>query len=429
MLKPSRWTLLGLTAIGLICICRTQETQEDIVLRPNEEKIIHYLDPKDDADPIALLQAKIAKGQTKLDYDPKFGYLPSILRVLNIPVSSQCLVFSKTSAQVSLISPKTPRALYFGDDAYVGYVQGAKHLELSGVDPKKGAIFYSLSKGADGKPKFERELTCMRCHIGPKTAQVPGYLVRSTFCTADGSARSQRVEFVSGHTSPVSIRWGGWYVTGKSENDVHLGNSTITDERHPADMDPKPGTDVVDLKDRFDTSKYIAPTSDIVSLMLFDDSLRIHNLIIHAQYESRLAGTASGSKNSVKQACEFLLNYMTFRDEPALKGKLTGTSSIIADFEKKGPWDKKHRSLRDLDMTTRMFKYPCHYMIYSTEFDALPSEVKDYLYGRLFQIYTGKDKSKMYSTIPPDLGKETLDILLDTKPDFKAWVDRRAIIR
>src|SRR5205085_4223634 len=73
-------------------------------------------------DPVAKFSQKIASGQLKLAYEAEHGYLPALLKALDVPVSSQSLVFSKTSFQRDLINPQRPRALYFNDDVYIGYV-------------------------------------------------------------------------------------------------------------------------------------------------------------------------------------------------------------------------------------------------------------------------------------------------------------------
>ena len=93
-------------------------------------------------DPVALLQKKIDRGEVKLDYEPKHGYLKSVLEKLAIPVDSQTLVFSKTSFQYKKISPEEPRALYFNDDVYIGQVHDGKVIEVVSFDPVQGAIFY-----------------------------------------------------------------------------------------------------------------------------------------------------------------------------------------------------------------------------------------------------------------------------------------------
>ncbi len=85
-------------------------------------------------DAIARLQQRIDSGAVTLNFDAKWGYLPSVLKALGVPVSSQGLVFSKTSLQVDRIGPWAPRALYFNDDVYLGWVQGGPIMEVASVD-------------------------------------------------------------------------------------------------------------------------------------------------------------------------------------------------------------------------------------------------------------------------------------------------------
>src|SRR4051812_6766031 len=87
------------------------------------------------ADPVAQLQGRLDSGEVTLKSDPQRGYLPAILGELKVPVSSQTLVFSKTSFQFTQIAPSRPRALYFNDEVYVGHVQGSQLLEFASVDP------------------------------------------------------------------------------------------------------------------------------------------------------------------------------------------------------------------------------------------------------------------------------------------------------
>src|SRR5215472_6764885 len=74
------------------------------------------------SDPVSQLQQRIQTGKAKLEYDPDYGYLPAMLRNLQAPISSQVLVFSKTSFQAARISPRMPRALYINDRVSVGWV-------------------------------------------------------------------------------------------------------------------------------------------------------------------------------------------------------------------------------------------------------------------------------------------------------------------
>ena len=107
-------------------------------------------------DRVAALIDRIESGEAKLDYDPERGYLESLLAALEIDVSSQMLVYSQTSLQSRLIGPKTPRAIYFNDDVYVGSVPGAP-IEIASLDPNLGPVFYLLEQ-APAAPAFSAEL-------------------------------------------------------------------------------------------------------------------------------------------------------------------------------------------------------------------------------------------------------------------------------
>src|SRR6202046_4242166 len=114
---------------------------EDTFYIPLDDAAIQYAGPASDS--IAQLEKQIEAGKAKLDYAPNgWGYLPAVLKYLNINTDSQVLVFSRTSIQTSHISPRTPRAIYFNDDAAVGFVQNREVLELSAIDPKQGGGFY-----------------------------------------------------------------------------------------------------------------------------------------------------------------------------------------------------------------------------------------------------------------------------------------------
>src|SRR6185503_3972792 len=101
---------------------------------------------------------------SRLDRSCEKVFLASFLKILGIPASSQMLVFSTTSLQLRFISPSNPRAIYFSEDVYVGYIPGGR-LEVVGLDPELGAIFYifDIPRHADAI-RFERSERCMNCH-------------------------------------------------------------------------------------------------------------------------------------------------------------------------------------------------------------------------------------------------------------------------
>jgi hypothetical protein len=169
---------------------------------------------------------------TALRYEPEHGYLKSVLEQLSIAVSSQTLVFSKTSFQYKKITPQTPRALYFNDDVYVGQVQDGKVLEFVSFDAKQGAVFYILDEHRQDRPVLQRaELDCTQCHVAAGTRNVPSVLLRSIFTNPTGTQASRTPSYITGQESPLSERWGGWYVTGSSGLQTHMGNALVEESR------------------------------------------------------------------------------------------------------------------------------------------------------------------------------------------------------
>ncbi len=166
-------------------------------------------------DPIQEIQQQLDDGTVELEYDEEHGYLQSLLNLLEVQPSSQVLVHSKTSFQLRRISPSRPRAVYFNDEASVGWVQNGDVLELMATDPVLGEIFYTLSQEETERPKFLRDRgQCIICHASSRTKTVPGGLVRSVFASASGQPQFGSGTFTIDHSSPFKERWGGWYVTG-----------------------------------------------------------------------------------------------------------------------------------------------------------------------------------------------------------------------
>src|SRR6516164_8473809 len=71
------------------------------------------------------------------------------------------------------------------------------------------------------------------------------------------------------------------------------------------------------------------------------------------------------TKSRIKSVCEPLVEYLFFCREAPLTDRIAGTSPFAEEFAQRGPRDSQRRSLRELDLSRRMFKYPCSYLIYS----------------------------------------------------------------
>lgn len=384
---------------------------------------------------VSRLEERLQAGKAQLVYEENFGYLRSLLRELNVSQSSQMLVFSKTSFQRNRIAPRTPRALYFSDEVYVGFCQLGDVLEVSAVDPRLGTVYYTLEQARGEKPRFVRQGdNCLICHASTQTQGVPGHLVRSTFPDSSGFPLLAAGTFRIDHTSPLKNRWGGWYVTGTHGKQTHLGNLIVRGRHVPEPLDNAAGLNLTSLGERVGRSAYLTAHSDIVALMVLEHQAEGHNLLTRAAFQTRQALHLEAALNRelkepanhrwdstlvrIKSAGEPLVKYMLFSEEAALTDKIRGTSGYAEEFMKKGPRDAKGRSLRDLDLERRLFKYPCSYLIYSASFDALPGEVKDYVLKRIWDVLNGRDPAKEFTHLSPVDRQAILEILLDTRPNL-----------
>jgi hypothetical protein len=388
-------------------------------LMPFDEDTIGYSKTKARG-PIPALQEKIDRGEVTLKFDPQFGYLPAILDALGVPKSSQVLVFSKTSFQRERISPAHPRALYFNDDAYIGYVAGSSLLEFSMADPKLGGVFYTLEQVNVPRPKFVRNDQCLECHASAKSMGVPGHLVRS-FGTDDNGV----VDLNSGislvtHRTPLADRWGGWYVTGSHGSQPHRGNLVGKEAFVRQEKQPNHLGNLTDLGKFFDARDYLTGSSDIVALMVLEHQYHMHNFITRLNYEATVSLQQYGHLNYLRSKVDGIVRYLLFAEEAPITAKISGNTDFTKKFSAAGPKDKKGRSLREFDLRTRLFKYPCSYLIYSEPFENLPAAAKEKIYARLYEVLSGKDSSADFQQIPFATKKAILEILLDTKKDLPA---------
>lgn len=100
-------------------------------------------------DPFTRIKSRLESGEMDFNYGSEKDFVVSLLKELKIPKTSQMLVFSATSLQTGLISTSNPRALYFNEDLYLGWVPGGK-IEIVSIDPALGGIFYIFEfKGTD----------------------------------------------------------------------------------------------------------------------------------------------------------------------------------------------------------------------------------------------------------------------------------------
>jgi hypothetical protein len=384
------------------------------------------------SDPVGLLDDRLRQGLGQLEFEGPQGYLRSVLRALNVPVESQIAVFSKTSRQKDLIHPGNPRTIFFNDSVAVAWMYGG-FIELASHDPHQGTVFYTLEQEQTARPTFQRHDDCLGCHSADASLGVPGMVVRSMFTAPDGRPRLVLGGSLVDHRTPIEERWGGYYVTGATADVRHLGNAFVTDEEDPSRMVTPKTLQLGSLEGRFDIGYYLSPHSDVGALMVFDHQMYMMNLITRVGWEARVAlydkahGRQVDADKIVRESAEEFVDYLLFIDEAPLPAPIQSaavrhSSAYARAFTGQGPFDRKGRSLRELDLQRRLLRYPCSYMIYSEAFDGLPVSAKAAIYARLWQVLSGKAEGEKYKRLNPADTRAIVEILRDTKADLPAYI-------
>lgn len=357
----------------------------------------------------------------RLDRSSEKAFLTSFLKILNIPASSQTLVFSTTSLQLRFISPANPRAIYFNEDIYVGYIPGGR-IEVVALDPELGAIFYIFDiPKAPEKIRFERSERCMNCHAGEDTGHVPGLVIKSVVPGPGGGTLDAFRSGRSGHGIPFSERLGGWHVTGRHGITNHWGNLTGRYVAGRIETFPNPPGS------RFPCAKYPVETSDVLAHLLHEHQAGFVNRVVEAGYRARTALFIAGGKLTPSQTAELdeqariIVRYLLFTEEvPLPGGGVEPDPAFKADFLRERRATAEGLSLKDLDLTTRLFKHRCSYMIYSAVFEGLPVEMKSRIHGRLQTVLQDANRDPDSAHLPVAERRAIRAILQATLKDLPA---------
>lgn len=413
--------IAALLLAGLLCAGATTSAQRAGMFQgsADDPNIQYSTGPLDNV--VDRLNAQIDAGKLTLTFEGRGGYLASTMAALGLQADSQMLVFSKGSLQGRRISQQNPRAIYFSDVAALGFVRNGDALEVAVQDAKQGVVFYTLAQKPVDRPRFKREMICLGCHMTGDTHGVPGLLMFSSTPETDKTFGS--IVFTR-HTMPMAKRFGGWVVTGEAPPGHHLGNGLEALGETPSPVLPS-------AEGLFDPDGYPTVKSDVAALMVFAHQAGMVDLLVRAGWEARMAGAhlpAVPGKNVgaafpvLKAVADDVVDSLLFIGEARLEGAAKGSSGFAQRFEAQGPADARGRSLRQLDLTTRLLKYPCSYLIYSPMFDALPPVMKGLVYERLWQVLSGAEKDPRYRAALTLADRQAIvDILIATRTGLPAY--------
>ncbi len=388
-------------------------------------------------DVIRRLETRIAAGEFRFQGSDR-EVARALLQALNIPESSQVLVFSKTSFQLSLIHPNTPRALYFSSECYVGWVPGGL-MEVTSIDPRLGPVFYTfdphLPEG--GQTRFHRDSDCLRCHGGTFVREIPALFVRSIATDRNGQPIFSQGSTVVDDTTPFNERWAGWYVTGTGGLVRHRGNILSRERDGGLVVDVDFGGNRTQLPSAVDANRFLGAGSDVVALLMLEHQCGMQNALTRAahqcrrilQYQHNLQrdlketiteGPTYDSARRVYDSCaQEVLDRLLFREAATFpEGSLAGDHLFARDYSHRGIRTRDGRSLADLDLGTRLFKLRCSPLIYSDTFRQLPEHLRDRILERLHRILDEPELEPRYAHLEAAERKSIREILTETLPGF-----------
>lgn len=390
-----------------------------VPFQPDVNAEPHGYFTREPKDRFTRLMNDLGTERMPLDRASELAFLRSLLAALEIPVSSQLLVFSNTSLQLSLINPSNPRALYFSDDLYLGYVPGGK-IEVASVDAELGAVFYIFDIPRDASPvRVERARRCMNCHANEDTLHVPGLVVKSVAPGSGGGSLDSFRRELSGHGVPLSERFGGWHVTGLGAFDGHLGNRMGKLFQGELSWTPLPPAT------RFSWGRYPVTTSDLLAHLVHEHQVGFVNRLVRAQYRARAlrqgspGGLASAPSAELDADVRDLVRYLLFADEvPLPEGGVTGDAGFKSAFSRNRR-EIEGRSLKDFDLKTRLFRHRCSYLVHTALFEGLDPEVRSRVVrGMVSALKPGSDNAE-FAYLGEEEKAKARAILHRTVPGFE----------
>jgi hypothetical protein len=387
-------------------------------------------------DPMSVLLKRLGDPNEALSEPNGKPLVRRLLKELGIPMESQVLVFTKTSLQRRVVNPESPRALYFNEDVYLGWMPNGR-IEIASMDPKVGGVFYFQRPLDDSEqPIFHREESCLGCHAGSATNFLPGLLARSVF--PDGNGRSlKNVKTFDriGHQVPFDERWGGWLLSGEVGTARHMANALASVEDGKATLGQAKQPSKF-----FNAELHLRPDSDVLAMLLHDHQISMHHWMMEAHYRVRqglhdakvqdtsrasLEAIESGEREDLEACVDRLMRYLLFADEAPM-GEESWKDG--GDYRKVFLADRRQtvdgRSLKDLKLRERIFKYRCSYMIYSKAFAALPLSLREEVYHRLYKVLT--NDADGFEHLGQEEREGILSILTETLPEAAAYWSREA---
>ena len=356
-------------------------------------------------DRVSRLLDAVGRGEISVEAPDELGFLRKLLAALEVPVSSQMLVMTATSLQKQMISPRRPRALYFNEDTYVGYVPGGR-VEILSLEEDEGLHLGIFDRAVTGRmPTLRHNENCLTCHQPPELGGAVGLVIESVVPTIHGGGMRAYRREQTGHGIPLGERFGGWLLTDAPDF-PHQGNRIVDlSGESPRDRILKPG-------ELYPWSQYPVATSELLPQLLQEHQAgAINRCAVAAQ---RLAATRERARVLAEEA-RTLARYFLFADEAPLPPGVQASAEYGAAFAANRR-AVGGAALKDLDLQTRLLKYRCSYMIYTPAFTGLPEDLRVATLGEIARAL--RTSAPEYAYLPATEKGTLRAILTATVPGF-----------
>jgi hypothetical protein len=149
------------------------------------------------------------------------------------------------------------------------------------------------------------------------------------------------------------------------------------------------------------------------------------NRVVEASYRARTAlhagqGQLDDAQNrELDEQARVVTRYLLFADEvPLPAGGVEGDAAFKADFLRTRRVTSDGASLKDFDLSTRLFRNRCSYMIYSPVCQGLPSEMKQRIYATMKSALDTENPDSDYTYLSTNEKRSIRDILRATLSDL-----------
>jgi hypothetical protein len=168
---------------------------------------------------------------------------------------------------------------------------------------------------------------------------------------------------------------------------------------------------MADLSTLVDLSRDPSPHSDLVAQLVLHHQSHGYNLLLRAGQTARLGKPVD--------VMDELVHCLLLVDMPALPGPISGSTEFAKVYAGRGPRDADGRSLRDLDLKTRLYRWHASPLVLTRTFRGLPDDLRRDVCERMTRLLDGRDEWPG-TTLPPDADRRaTLKILRATTDGFR----------